>query len=170
MKFYSDRCRDLGERIYWFRGSKFEDFQPLPPLQTAHLQVRTDLNVLMDVLAWFDQFNHPPIPFQIWLQCQLALAEGFTNAVRHAHHGQTNLLIDLEVILFAERLEIRIWDQGEPFDLHQTLKSLPSKIDTEAEGGRGLKLMQRIADSLSYARTSDRRNCLLIVKHYSANE
>lgn len=166
MEFYFDRRSCLGEGIYWFTGSPSEGNLPLQPLQRADLQVNTDLNALMDVLAWFDQFNHPPIPFQIWLQCQLALAEGFTNAVRHAHHGQADLPIDLEVIMFPERLEIRIWDQGEPFDLHQRLKNLPTEMDSEAEGGRGLKLMQKIADSLTYARTPDSRNCLLIVKHY----
>lgn len=139
----------------------------MQPLQRAYLQVNTDLCALNQVLAWFDQFNHPPISYQTWLQCQLALAEGFTNAVRHAHHGQpVDLLIDLEVLMFDERLEMRIWDQGKPFDLDHMLKCLPKQVNTEAEGGRGLKLMQRIADFLSYNRVEDGRNCLLIVKYY----
>lgn len=138
----------------------------MQPLQRAYLQVNTDLNELTQVLAWFDQFNHPPISYQTWLQCQLALAEGFTNAVRHAHYGlPLELIIELEVVLFPEQMEIRIWDQGKPFDLKGKLAMLPQQVDTEAEGGRGLKLMQRIADLLSYTRTEDERNCLLIVKH-----
>lgn len=142
----------------------------MQPIHTGSLQVNTDLNALTQVLAWFDQFNCPPLSYQTWLQCQLALAEGFTNAVRHAHDGQpAELLIDIEVIIFSEHLEMRIWDHGEPFNLTQKLMSLPQEMDTDSEGGRGLKLMQRIADSLSYIRTGD-RNCLIIVKHYSEAE
>lgn len=141
----------------------------MQPLQQEYLQVKTDLNALTQVLAWFDQFNHPPLSYPVWLQCQLALAEGFTNAVRHAHIGQSiDVVIDLEVQVFTERLEIRIWDQGGPFDLSQKLEVLPKTLNTEAEGGRGLTLMHRIADNLSYTRTLDDRNCLLIVKHYSS--
>ncbi|MGA7932670.1 MAG: anti-sigma regulatory factor [Kovacikia sp.] len=143
----------------------------MQPIHRAYLQVNTDLNALTEVLSWFDQFNDPPISYQTWLQCQLALAEGFTNAVRHAHQGQpVELPIDIEVVVWAEQLEMRIWDQGEPFNLLQKLDSLPQEMDSDAEGGRGLKLMQRIADSLSYIRTSDNRNCLLIIKHYSESQ
>jgi serine/threonine-protein kinase RsbW len=139
----------------------------LQPLQQAFLQVNTDLDALAQVLEWFDQFNNPPIPPHAWMQCQLAIAEGFTNAVRHAHYGLSkDRLIDLEVLMFDDRIEIRIWDQGAPFDLEQRLQSMPQTLDTEAEGGRGLRLMERIADILSYTRTQDSRNCLLLIKKY----
>lgn len=77
-----------------------------------------------------------------------------------------DLLIDLEVQVFDDRIEIRIWDQGAPFDLTERLQRMPRDLDTEAEGGRGLRLMERIADHLSYTRTGDTRNCLLIVKKF----
>lgn len=141
----------------------------LQPLRRAFLQVNTDLNALSQVLEWFEQFNCSPTPPKAWLQCQLALAEGFTNAVRHAHLGQsTDLLIDLEVKAFNDCMEIRIWDQGAPFDLVQWLHTMPKEFDNEAEGGRGLRLMERIADVLTYTRTPDARNCLLIVKKHPA--
>ncbi len=144
----------------------------LQPLHRAFLQVNTDLDALNHVLGWFDQFNNPPVPSQEWwLQCQLALAEGFTNAVRHAHRGRSlDLLIDLEAQIFDDRLELRIWDQGDPFDLKQRLHAMPESLDTEAEGGRGLRLMERISDDLSYTRTDDSRNCLLLVKKFSLLE
>lgn len=136
-------------------------------LRKAFLQVNTDLEALAPVLEWFDQFNNSPIPPQVWMQCQLALAEGFTNAVRHAHATQPrNTLIDLEVQIFDDRVELRIWDYGAPFDLQARLDRMPAALDTEAEGGRGLRLMERIADHLSYTRNLDGRNCLLIVKKF----
>jgi serine/threonine-protein kinase RsbW len=139
----------------------------LQPLHQASLQVRTDLDALAQVLEWFDQFNSPPIPPHVWMPCQLALAEGFTNAVRHAHKGLPQTCpIDMEVQVFDHQIEIRIWDQGAPFDLVERLQSMPKELDSEAEGGRGLRLMERISDLLNYTRTSDDRNCLLLVKQY----
>lgn len=140
----------------------------LQVLQKADIHVKTDLDVLSHVLSWFDQFNHPPVPQYIWMQCQLALAEGFTNAVRHAHKNfPPEIPIDIQVAIFSQRLEIRIWDRGQSFDLDRVLKNMPP-VDDDAIGGRGLQLLHRIADALSYAQTSDNRNCLLMVKYYSA--
>ncbi|HAA30433.1 MAG TPA: anti-sigma regulatory factor [Cyanobacteria bacterium UBA8553] len=130
-------------------------------------QVPTDLKALDQLLSWFDQLYQPYIPKKAWLQCQLALAEGFTNAVRHAHKDLSpNVSIDIEVTLFPERLELRIWDQGPPFDLEKRLQSREYKLNEEAGGGRGIAIMQKIADKLSYTRTDDNRNCLLITKAY----
>ncbi|MEG4999698.1 ATP-binding protein [Microcoleus sp. B4-D4] len=68
-----------------------------------------------------------PIPEAVLQQCKLATIEGFTNAVRHAHKNlpfQTP--IDLEITVFNERLEVKIWDMGEPFDLQaKLLEELP---------------------------------------------
>lgn len=137
-------------------------------VKQAHLQVNTDLNALTQILSWFDQFNSAIIPPPVWLQCQLALAEGFTNAVRHAHRNYPQETpIDIEIRLFDQLLEICIWDVGSGFDLNQQLNQMPLEIDSDAEGGRGLKLMQQLSDSLSYTQTDDRRNCLLIVKKFS---
>lgn len=134
-------------------------------------QFPTDLNVLDDVLMWFDQLNEPPIPRKIWLKCQLALAEGFTNAVRHAHKGlSTEVPIEIEVTLYQESLEVRIIDQGPPFNLEQRLKTMPETVSEKASGGRGIAILHKIADFLSYTRTSDHRNCLLIVKHFPSSD
>ena len=103
----------------------------------------------------------------MWIQCQLALAEGFTNAVRHAHKNLTpNVPIDLEVTLFPQALELRIWDQGPPFDLEKRIQELETTVDNQAGGGRGIAILQKIAQKLSYTRTDDNRNCLLIVKTF----
>jgi len=137
----------------------------LQPLHRAFLQVNTDLDALDQVLEWFEQFNHPPIHSQAGMGCKLALAEGFTNAVRHAHRNlSAETLIDLEVQVFEDRIEIRIWDQGAPFDLDKWVREMPPEWDKEAESGRGIRLMQEISDLLSYTRMLNGRNCLLILK------
>jgi serine/threonine-protein kinase RsbW len=152
-------------------------FHPSELPHKAHLQVLSALEELDRVLSWFDQFNHPALPYTVWLQCQLALAEGFTNAVRHAHKDQpATIPIDIEVILCDSpepqqgncTLELRIWDYGAEFNLSEAVEQIP-QVTEDAEGGRGLKLMSKLADVLTYTRIANNRNCLLIVKNYPAN-
>ncbi|MBD1828255.1 ATP-binding protein [Microcoleus vaginatus GB1-A2] len=142
--------------------------EKLQVLKKADLQVNTGLSALDRVLSWFAQLYEQRIPTSVWIRCQLALAEGFTNAVRHAHEGKRpDLPVDIEVAVSTESVEIKIWDSGAAFDLEQKIKDMSEKIDPEASGGRGLKLMKDIADSLSYTRTANDRNCLSIVKNYT---
>ncbi|MGB5970885.1 MAG: ATP-binding protein [Spirulinaceae cyanobacterium] len=128
----------------------------------------TDLKLLDNVLSWFDPFKPSSVSLKYWLECKLALAEGFTNAVRHAHRGlPTDELIEIEVTLYNDHLEMRIWDCGPPFDLTAHLNNLLEKKDNQwAGGGRGLEILQKISDCLSYTRIDDSRNCLLIGKNY----
>lgn len=142
--------------------------------QNAQLQVPSSLDGLAKVLSWFDQLYQSFIPKAIWIRCQLALAEGFTNAVRHAHLGlSSDVQVDLEVTILEQQIQIRIWDQGAPFDLMQKIKEMPNDIEHQIGGerslkggGRGLKLMNDIADELNYERLEDGRNCLIIVKNF----
>jgi serine/threonine-protein kinase RsbW len=136
--------------------------------EKAYLEVKSDLDLLSEVLSWFDQFNRISLPKNVWLQCQLALAEGFTNAVRHAHKNMPkDTLIKLEVILQGDTLEIRIWDYGESFDLEKALKKLSATANLTSEGGRGIKLLYQLADTLDYAHHAGGQNCLTITKHFS---
>lgn len=141
-------------------------FRQLKDLKKS-MQFPTDLKALDRVLSWFEQLYEPSIPKKVWLQCQLALAEGFTNAVRHAHKDLSpNVPIDIEVTLSANCLELRVWDRGPSFDLEQRLQNVDQTVDVTAGGGRGIAILQKIADKLSYTRTDDNRNCLLIMKCY----
>ena len=137
------------------------------PIQKINLQVNTDLQELERVLEWFNQLEHLPISKQVWAQCQLVLAEGFTNAVRHAHKNfPLETPIELEVTVFKESLEIKIWDYGQPFDLEAKLSEVREiEPDILSEGGRGLSFITKLATRVSYTRTSDERNCLVIVKN-----
>ena len=139
----------------------------LAALQESYLQLKTDLNELSQVIVWFDGLHQPQIGKSIWLRCQLALAEAFTNAVRHAHKNKSaEVPIDIKLTIFDNYLEIRVFDYGIPFNLEAKLREMPKKEDNISGGGRGLLLMDDIADRLSYTRTEDNRNCLLMVKYY----
>ncbi|MEH2205817.1 MAG: anti-sigma regulatory factor [Nostoc sp.] len=133
-----------------------------------YLKVNTDLTASSQVLSWFEQMNQPPIPDkQIWWQCQTLMMEGFTNIVEHAHKNlPIETPIEMEAVRLDEYIEIRIWSQGEPFDLEQQLRQTSEFEDNNRERGRGLKIMSAIADKLSYEPTVDNRYCLFISKFY----
>ncbi|MEH2451346.1 ATP-binding protein [Nostoc sp.] len=135
-----------------------------------YLKVNTDLIASPQVLSWFEQMNLPPIPDkQIWWQCQTLMIEGFTNIVEHAHKNlPIETPIEMEAIRLDEYIEIRIWSQGEPFDLKQQLRQTCEFEENEQERGRGLKIMSAIADKLSYDLTGDNRYCLFISKYYQS--
>jgi serine/threonine-protein kinase RsbW len=136
-------------------------------LKQSTYETETDPKALKGLLSWFDDFHELPIPQEAWLQCQLALIEGFTNVVRHAHRGlPVATPIVIEVCATDTHLDIKIWDQGPGFDfqamLHQKLKTTTS----DSEGGRGLRIMYRVADCVEYLRTPEHQNCLHIRKEF----
>jgi serine/threonine-protein kinase RsbW len=140
----------------------------LKVLKKIHIKAPSNLKALDEVLLQFNQICRNYLSYQIWLQCQLALAEGFTNAVRHAHRNLAEeFTIEIEAILAEDSLEIRIWDWGEGFDLQAFLNDLEKKKGSWLGNGRGIAILSKIADHLAYYPTADGRNCLLIVKQLS---
>ncbi|MEN9214459.1 MAG: ATP-binding protein [Gloeomargarita sp. DG02_3_bins_56] len=139
------------------------------PLRASRIVVNSDLAALTQVLDWFAQFNQPPLTYELWWFCQLVLDEGFTNAVRHAHRGLPKTTpITLEVQVFADMIEMRIWDQGPGFDLNQKLSELAqTPQDPEPEGGMGLVFLKQFADLVDYQRHQE-QNCLFLCKKLSA--
>ena len=127
--------------------------------------VQSDLSHLEKVLGQFETLNQEWVNPKDWLQCQLALAEGFTNAVRHAHKKlPPDTSIEIEIIVSKVAITIKIWDYGEKFDLNLGEKSLAQQNRNYSTGGRGIAILKKIADYLSYDRCDDHRNCLIIHK------
>ena len=138
-------------------------------LKQDHLQVNSDLAVLNQVLHWFEQFCCQYLSLLSWSEShlcdrlKLALDEGFTNAVRHAHKDlPPETPIDIDLALWDDRLEIRIWDRGKPFNPDELKEPEPGTL--LSEGGYGWFLLRRLPDCVTYERGADGRNCLLIVK------
>ena len=145
--------------------------KPLPPVL---IQVKSDLTYLEKVLSSFEKLKENSIEqkqtsiamdTRIWLECQLALAEGFTNAVRHAHRDKSiDTPIDIEIMITQKEITIKIWDYGQPFDLIQFSTENKQMSESLGIGGRGIEIMRQIADELKYDRHNDDRNCLTIKK------
>jgi serine/threonine-protein kinase RsbW len=93
--------------------------------RNLRLTVNSDLNSVEQILEWYGQLQHLPIPQQVWQLGQIALVEAFTNVVRHAHKGLSQSTpVDLEITVSNHRLDMKIWDYGQPFDLEAKLKEV----------------------------------------------
>lgn len=134
-------------------------------LKLDRLVVKSELDVLTQVQKWFEHFFHCHLwnrdgAEQQFYRLNLALAEGFTNAVRHAHQDlPKETTIEIELALWDKAIEIRIWDQGKPFNPDLLEEPEPGTL---REGGYGWFLLRRLADQVVYNRCPDGRNCLLI--------
>ncbi|WP_256874945.1 anti-sigma regulatory factor [Nostoc sp. C052] len=144
-------------------------------IHNSSLQVASDLDAMATVVEWFDQFNCTPLPYQLWIEGQTGLIEGFTNVIRHAHkHLNSQTPVELAVQMTSEYLQIRIWDRGDIFNLEAALEKLSQKtsdrtfnpLDHEAHWGCifFLKLRRDYAWTVSYTRELEDRNCLLLEK------
>lgn len=140
-------------------------------IKRFHLQVATKLEALQEVLQWFEGLVSPYLTQTTGWQCEVALTEAFTNAVRHAHHNlPQSTPIDLEVKLCESFLEMRVWDQGKAFDLKAQLQANEKNITSlDKEGGRGLQFIKKLTDELQYLTVPNYRNCLVIRKKYSSS-
>ncbi len=137
-------------------------------LTQSTYKTQTDPQALQGVLSWFDSFHELPIPQEDWLKCQLALIEGFTNAVRHAHKGlPPETPIAITVTITNNYLDMKIWDHGPGFDFQAMLDHKLQTTNADSEGGRGLRIMYRVADIVKYERMSDQRHCLHIRKSFA---
>ncbi|NEP59013.1 MAG: ATP-binding protein [Symploca sp. SIO2G7] len=134
-------------------------------LKQDKLIVQSKLEDLVQVQQWFDGFcaaSQLPWLEAVFDQVNLALAEGFTNAVRHAHAEMpTDTPIEIDLLLWQEKLEVHVWDRGGPFDPEQLIEPKPGTLK---EGGYGWFLIRRLADNVNYERNDLGRNCLRIVK------
>ena len=137
-------------------------------LRSIKIEVPSDLNALDQVLSQFNQVYQDFIPLRDWLQCRLALAEGFTNAVRHAHKNlPADIPIKIEVLLQEKAIEIKIWDYGSAFDLHRFIAETSRKHADWLASGRGIPILNKISDRLEYYRTENEQNCLTIIKKFT---
>ncbi|MCU0552030.1 MAG: ATP-binding protein [Leptolyngbya sp. Prado105] len=135
------------------------------------LVIQSDLSAIAQILHWFERFRQSPISQSTWLQGQIALVEGFTNAVRHAHaHLPMQTSITLEASLLRNRLEIKIWDQGAPFDLEQLLDQVEQNYPNPSEHVEhwGGSLFRKLRDQhqweIDYHAIRTGVNCLHLVK------
>ena len=104
------------------------------PVYESYLQIKTDLNEIATVLIWFDQIESQNLETDFLVKVRIALVEGFTNAVRHAHKSKPKSTpINIDALLFLDQLEIRIWDSGVHFDFIELLNTVEQQYPNPEE-------------------------------------
>ena len=137
-------------------------------VRQEHLIVMSHLDVLLQVQHWFRDVCQSLEADNSWVQAYadrlaMALTEGFTNAVRHAHAElPPETAIDIDFALWRDHLEIQIWDRGQPFNPESLPEPEPGAL---LESGYGWFLLRRLADKVTYKRSQDGRNCLSIIQY-----
>lgn len=134
----------------------------------AHLEVNSRLEVLTQVQQWFRSACMSRDAEGAWVKdyadrLMIALTEGFTNAVRHAHAElPPETTININLSFDSKRFEIRILDHGYPFNPEELKEPEPGEL---RDSGYGWFLLRRLADKVTYQRLQDGRNCLSIVQY-----
>jgi serine/threonine-protein kinase RsbW len=91
----------------------------------------------------------------------LAADEAVNNIIRHAHQDRPDAVVQIQCYLRANAIEIRLLDEGEPFDLSAVPMLDPGELRV---GGRGVFLMRSLMDELSCQPRCEGGNTLRMVK------
>lgn len=96
----------------------------------------------------------------------LATHEAAHNIIRHAHGNDPRAPIQIQCLLAPDFIEVRLLDEGDPFDLETVPLLDPSELRV---GGRGLFLMRSLMDEVTCKRRLDHGNSLCMVKRWSSH-
>jgi serine/threonine-protein kinase RsbW len=91
----------------------------------------------------------------------LAADEALNNIMRHAHQDRPEAVVQIQCFLGANAIEIRLLDEGAPFDLSAVPNLDPGELRV---GGRGVFLMRSLMDELSCQPRCEGGNTLRMVK------
>ncbi len=88
---------------------------------------------------------------------RLALAEAYSNVVRHAHEAKPHLPVVMCLEIQDREMALEIWDLGEGYDPNSY--RTPSPEDRQ-EHGYGWMILNRLMDRVEYQPQVNGRNCL----------
>lgn len=99
-------------------------------------------------------------------QMNVVLTEAMVNAIKHANADDPDKQVNIHITVSDNELLIKVFDQGQGFDLN----SIPEPVFddySQLEGsGRGIYIMRALMDSVVYKKT-DGGNVLEMTKHFS---
>jgi serine/threonine-protein kinase RsbW len=91
----------------------------------------------------------------------LAAHEAINNIIRHAHRNRPEAHLQVQCSMSPDGLEVRLLDEGAPFDLAAVPHLDPGELRL---GGRGVFLMRTLMDELSCQPRGEGGNTLRMVK------
>lgn len=91
----------------------------------------------------------------------LATDEATNNVIRHAHRDRPGATVQIQCRPVTDGIEIRVLDEGAPFDLTAVPNLDPAELRI---GGRGVYLMRTVMDELTCQPRCEGGNALRMVK------
>ena len=91
----------------------------------------------------------------------LVLTEALANAICHANDSDPDKEVRILISASDHDLIIKVFDQGQGFDIEATAKL---KTRLKDEGGRGIQLIYKLMDKVEYTRKGD-TNILKMTKN-----
>ena len=85
---------------------------------------------------------------------ELCVVELATNCIRHAYRGEPGHPVSVRLIARSRQLEIAVIDEGTPIPVERRVPppEQPDPLDLQSiqESGRGIYLVHKLVDSVSY--------------------
>jgi len=120
------------------------------PLHGYRESISSSLDEVEKVLSKIKTFVNKNLPDTLdWHMVSIAIREALINAVEHGNGGNEDLPIDIDVEKQDDLLCVKISDSGGGFDIVSVKKRLEQEGDLRIQG-RGLELMERIAQSVTH--------------------
>ncbi|MCP2732486.1 ATP-binding protein [Limnofasciculus baicalensis] len=128
----------------------------------TELNVPSELNFLIVVENWLLDSLKVALGDSVDWKIQaprlrLALAEAYSNVVRHAHRDQPNLPILFRLEIKDRDVALEIWDRGNGYNISNYIEPDPQD---KQESGYGWLIMQRLMDRVEYRLQVNGLNCL----------
>lgn len=103
-------------------------------------------------------------------EMNLALDEMFTNIISYGFQDDKEHIIRIDIAMEHNELQIRIQDDGIPFDpVMAEDPNLTCRIEDCKIGGLGIHLIKKLMDEIRYERAND-MNVLVLKKHIPSPE
>lgn len=93
-----------------------------------------------------EKFN---IDDDIYGNIMIAVMEAVNNGIRHGNAEDRKKMVSLTMQLADERIYVWVEDEGKGFD-YRNLADPTAPENIELEGGRGIFLMQNLADEVNF--------------------
>jgi serine/threonine-protein kinase RsbW len=97
---------------------------------------------------------------------ELCVVEAVTNVAKHAYHSEAGHLVEVDILIYRDRLTVKICDSGDRMDLTkiEPLAFDPSEKASLPERGMGVFILKSIMDEISYDIVGG-RNILTLTKY-----
>lgn len=102
---------------------------------------------------------------------ELCVVEAVTNVTKHAYGGESGHLVEVDILLYPDRLTFKIYDTGATMDLSriEPLDFDPSNLETLPERGMGIFILKTLMDEMSYEAVNG-QNIMTISKYLKTKE